>query len=97
MVNKVIRQRNIENATNGFRKHGGPDAARQRNGNKRKTIRYKANIEKKIYEVSHFIAILSEEKLKDVNNIEKTLSWKNDQDKTTLTLEQEENVSQTHK
>lgn len=47
--------------------------------------------------MSHFIAILSEEKLKDVNNIEKTLSWKNDQDKTTLTLEQEENVSQTHK
>lgn len=88
------------------------------NGNKRKTIRYKANIEKNIYEVSHFIAIFSAENLKDGNNVEKTLSWKNDQgtkldqfesnlenvdkwlkskSKTTLMLEQEENVSQTHK
>lgn len=43
------------------------------NGNKRKTIKYKANVKKKIDEKNQLITKLSEEKVKDGDNIDETL------------------------
>lgn len=73
MVNEVTRQRNTDNGTKDFENHKGLDVASHNNGDKRKTIRYKANIEKKIDEVSQLITTFSEGKLKDGNNVDKTL------------------------
>lgn len=78
---------NIDNGTKDFevsksilKDRKGLDVASHNNRDKRKTIRYKANIEKKIDEVSQLITTFSEGKLKDGNNVDKTLSWANDQE-----------------